>query len=279
MRPDDHPENDDSLLLGDSDHCKFQMLIGMLNWVVTIGRLDMAYATASLSCFLACPREGHLQRALHVFGYLKQHKNRRIAMYSKQPNFKKCEGKFEKDSQAALKDNYPNVAEEIDKQCPAPCYAELPITAFVDLDHGHDHMTRCSITGLVILVGRTPIVFSSKRQGTVATLTFGAGFCALQTSTEEITAVQYMLRCLGVQVKVPSTVFCNNLGVVQNATIPKSILKKKHMTLAYHAVREAAAAGIIQPIKILGRNNIANVLTKLLPKDLFNCLTNLVFHG
>ena len=47
----DHPETDDSEVLHDDDHRKFQMLIGILNWVVTVGRLDVAYATMSLSRF------------------------------------------------------------------------------------------------------------------------------------------------------------------------------------------------------------------------------------
>ena len=54
MHANDHPEMDDSPTLGDSDHCKYQMLIGMLNWEVSIGRFNVAYATASLLRFFAC---------------------------------------------------------------------------------------------------------------------------------------------------------------------------------------------------------------------------------
>ena len=49
----DHPEEDESKVLNDVDHKKFQMLIGMLNWLVNIGRLDIAFATSSLSRFTA----------------------------------------------------------------------------------------------------------------------------------------------------------------------------------------------------------------------------------
>jgi len=58
MSANDHPELDDSTLLtSDDEHRKFQMLIGMLNWVVTIWRFDVAHATMSLSRFSACPRK------------------------------------------------------------------------------------------------------------------------------------------------------------------------------------------------------------------------------
>ena len=42
----EHPELDDTPVLDDSEHQKFQMLIGMLVWLVTISRVDVAHATA-----------------------------------------------------------------------------------------------------------------------------------------------------------------------------------------------------------------------------------------
>jgi hypothetical protein len=64
----DHPEMVTSAVLNDDEHRKFQMLIGMLNWIVSIGRFDVAHATSSLARFTSCPRKGHLDRALLVFG-------------------------------------------------------------------------------------------------------------------------------------------------------------------------------------------------------------------
>ena len=71
----DHPKEDTSELLDDKGHQHYQMVIGMLNWIVCIGRMDVAFATSSLSRFTACPRKGHLDRAYRVFGYLKKYKN------------------------------------------------------------------------------------------------------------------------------------------------------------------------------------------------------------
>ena len=68
MAAGDHPELDKSKHLDDDEHTKYQMLIGMLNWIVTIGRIDIAFAVSSLSRFIACPRQGHMGRALYVFG-------------------------------------------------------------------------------------------------------------------------------------------------------------------------------------------------------------------
>ena len=59
------------------------MLIGILNWILCTGRVDVSFATASLSRFTACPRKVHRDRDLRIFGYLKKYKNRRIFVDSR----------------------------------------------------------------------------------------------------------------------------------------------------------------------------------------------------
>ena len=50
--------------------------------------------------------------------------------------------------------------------------------------------------------------------------------------------------------------------MIQNCTLPESLLKKKHVAIAYHKTREAAAAGIVHPIKIRSEHHFADILTK-----------------
>ena len=60
-----------------------------------------------------------------------------------------------------------------------------------------------------------------------------------------------------------ANVFCNNRGVVKNASVPESVLTKKHNAINYHAVREAVAAKIIRVGKESGETNLADLLTKV----------------
>ena len=203
MTDGDHPEEDGSELLDDKGHQRYQMFIRMLNWIVCIGRrVDVAFVlTSSMSRFTACPRKGHMDRILQIFGYLKRYKNCRIVIDSKDPILVGGKDALELVFVEMFKGNYPDATEEIDSKIPTPMIDELEITAFVDSDHTHeDKLTRRSMTGLLILVGRTPVYFMSKRQGAIATSTYGAEFCAMRTAVEEvIQLVRYMLRCLGVQ--------------------------------------------------------------------------------
>jgi hypothetical protein len=135
------------------------------------------------------------------------------------------------------------------------------------------------VTGLLILVGRTPIFFSSKRQGSVKTSTYGAEFCVMRIAVKETITVRHMLQCLGVKVIRASYVSGDNLGVIQNCTIKDSLLKKKHVAIAYHKVRESSAAKIVHPIKINGTHNYADCLMKSLTEKVFCMLTNGMMYG
>jgi hypothetical protein len=53
----------------------FQSVIGILRWIVELGRIDICLDTSMLSSHLAMPREGHLARTYDVFAYLKKYHN------------------------------------------------------------------------------------------------------------------------------------------------------------------------------------------------------------
>ena len=61
----------------------------------------------------------------------------------------------------------------------------------------------------------------------------------------------------------PAKILCDNESVVKNSTSPESPLKKRHISIAYHKVREAQAAGTIQIRHIPGETNLADLLSKL----------------
>ena len=144
---------------------------------------------------------------------------------------------------------------------------------FFDADFAHDVVKRRSISGIIEFVGSTPVSWSSKRQGCIASSTYQAEFIAMRRAVEEAIALRYMLRCLGVKVSQPTKLFGDNLGVMQTAQIPDADLKKKHVAISYHLVREAVAAGIIEPIWLDSKANFADLCTKALVKATHGVLT------
>ncbi len=46
--------------------------IGVLQWIVALGQIDLIVPVSLLSCFMMSPCEGHLQQCYHIFLHLKQ---------------------------------------------------------------------------------------------------------------------------------------------------------------------------------------------------------------
>ncbi len=266
IKTNDHLEEDGTPLLTTDMHREYQSLMGMLQWAVSLCRVDVCFAVSSLSRFCSCPREGHLDRVLRIWGYLKKYPSRTLKINH---NKFQVQGADLGADLIDFNDQYAYAKEEIDTKFPKPMGAELDVSVFFDSDHAHDKVSGRSISGVIVLVGSTPIIWKSRRQGAVQTSTYGAEFSAMRLATEETITIRYMLRALGINVSKPSSLSGDNAGVISNATVPDASLKKKHVALSFHYVRESVAAGITHPYKIPGKNNIADLLTKPLDRNTF----------
>ena len=276
---DCHPEMDTSPLLGLEDHRKFQMLIGMLQWLVTISRPDLCCLVSFLNRFGSCPREGHLDLAVRAFGYLKSVPNPKIAIDHNPMQFNRTKPDYDALRPDFLED-YPDAKEEVDN-FPPSFGPVLETTFMVDSDHAHDLKTRRSLTGILGFVGSSLVLWKSKRQGAIASSTYAAEFTALRSATEEAISLRYMLRSLGCNVPAdgscPTRLFGDNLGVVLSAQNPHADLSKKHVAISFHGVREAIAAGIIAPYWLKGQWNPSDILTKQIPRPGFRTHCDFLF--
>ena len=116
---DCHPELDTSPLLGVNDHRKYQMVLGVLQWLLTICRPDLSQVVSSLNRFGCCPREGHPDLAVRAFGFLKMVPNPQIAIDSRPMQFSRTHPNYEKLRPDFL-DDYPEAVEEWDISFPPP---------------------------------------------------------------------------------------------------------------------------------------------------------------
>jgi hypothetical protein len=66
----DHPQTNSSNLLDAKGIQMYQSIIGSLQWMVTIGQLDITTAVMTMSGFRVAPRNGHLERVKRIYGYL-----------------------------------------------------------------------------------------------------------------------------------------------------------------------------------------------------------------
>ena len=148
-----------------------------------------------------------------------------------------------------MRNLYPEACEELPHNIPEPRGEPIQLNVFVDADHAGDRVTRRSQTGIFIWGNLSPISWYSKKQNTVESSTFGSDYVALRIETEMVISFCYKLRMFGVPVGDPAQIFCDNESVVTGSSVPESTLKKKHLSVSYHRIRESVAAGIILVFK------------------------------
>ena len=118
------------------------MLLGILQWLVTIGRPDLRQLVSSLKCFDACPRKYHLELAIRVFGSLKTCPDEQIAINSRPMIFDRNEPNYSKLIPDFLKD-YPEASEEMDPGFPPSFDQIMETTILVDSDHAQKTRIDC----------------------------------------------------------------------------------------------------------------------------------------
>ena len=118
----------------------------------------------------------------------------------------------------------------------------MTTTTFLDANLLHDVVTAKSVTAVLHFINTTPIDWYSKRQVTVERATYGSELVASRTATEQIMDLRNTLRYLGAPITSKAYMFGNKKSIITSATIPQSVLNKRHNMLSYHRVRETIAA-------------------------------------
>jgi hypothetical protein len=177
------------------------------------------------------------------------------------------------------KEFYGEMEEPIPSNQPAPRGNEVHMRCYCDADHAGNVVTRRSQTGIMIFLNNAPIVWYSKRQNTVETSTFGSELVALRVTTEIIEALRYKLRMFGIPIAGPCDVFCDNESAVRSTSVPTSTLNKKHNSIAYHKVREAAAMGMLRVTKEPTETNCSDLFTKCLTTPRRRKLLEMIVGG
>ena len=209
----------------------YQSLIGILRWMVELGRIDVMAEISTLASFSALPRQGHLDAVYHIFSYLKAKHNSTMIFDPTYP--KVSESQFQ---DVSWKEFYGDVNEPIPPNAPEPRGKEIDLTLFVDASHADDRLHRRSRSSYILFLNMAPIAWLSKKQATVETSVFGAEFVAMKLGVEHSRSVRYKLRMMGVPIAGPTNVFGDNMSVINNTSKPESTLKKKSHSICYHFI-------------------------------------------
>jgi hypothetical protein len=269
------PELDTSHECDSDEAADYQSFIGILRWMVELGRIDICCEVSMLSSHLAMPRKGHLDQVYHIFAYLHQHHNAELVF---DPTYAYVdEEKFARQdwSSAPYKSDEP---EELPLDMPAPRGHGVVIRAFVDADHAGESVTRKSRSGFIVYVNNAPVYWMSKKQAGVETSSFGSEFTAMKQCCEYIRGLRYRLRMMGIPIIGCAFIYGDNQSVLYNTSLPDSILKKKSQSIAYHYVREGVARDEWRTAYVNTNENPADLLTKPLSSEKRAVFINMMLH-
>ena len=184
------PEIDISDELDPDDAAYYQSLIGILRWMVELGRVDICTEVSMMSSHLALPRKGHLDQLFHLFGYLKKHHNAEMPFDPTEPEINEEEFERQDWSRSVCGE----LDEELPPNMPEPRGQAMRMRTYVDSDHAGESLTRRSRTGFIVFLNKAPIYWLSKKQQGCETSTFGSEFVAMKQATEYIRGLRYKLR-------------------------------------------------------------------------------------
>ena len=263
LRTTYRPELDVTPELQPTEAAYYMSLIGILRWIVELGQIDICLECSMMSSHLAMPREGHLYQVFQIFGYLKKYHNTEMVYDPSDPVID--ESTFERRDWTSSEFGHLQGREEIPTNMPEPRGQGFTMRAKVDADHAGDTVTRRSRTGFLVYLNCSPIYWSSKKQTSVESSSFGSEFIAMKQCCEYVRGLRYRLRMMGIPCEGPTYIHGDNQSVLANTSIPDSILKKKSQSIAYHFVREGAARDEWRTSYVNTHENEADLLTKTLP--------------
>ncbi|GKB66618.1 hypothetical protein Tco_0928030 [Tanacetum coccineum] len=123
---------------------------------------------------------------------------------------------------------------------------DMSLTAYSDVDHAGCQDTRCSTSGSAQFLGDKLVSWSSKKQKSTAILSTEAEYIALS----------------GCYNKSAIALCCNN---VQHS-------RAKHINVRYHFIKKQVENGIVELYFVRTEYQLADIFTKLLPRERFNFL-------
>ena len=122
-----------------------------------------------MSAHLAFTLIGHLEKVIHMFGYVKLYLKRKIAFDAAHPSID--ERRFKKYDWHNF---YCGAKEAIPFDCPEPLVNLISTNCFVNADLAGDLISRRSQTGFLIFFNWATIIWHNKQHNAAETSMFGS---------------------------------------------------------------------------------------------------------
>jgi hypothetical protein len=213
--------NDENFLETNNEYRK---IIGMLLYVSTNTRPDIAAAVGILAQKVAKPRYLDMTECRRVIKYLLKTRKQSILLGSHEQ--------------------------------------QLPLVAYTDANWAEDRLTRKSTSGVLCKVFNSTVSWSSRRQDIISTSTTESEFYALAEAVKEVKWLKALLKDFGVHINESIPIHIDSQSCMKMIENEKFSNRTKHIDVRYHFAKEEILNGNVKLVYEPTETNIADMLTK-----------------
>lgn len=226
-------QDDDAENTEETSNFPYRQIVGSLMYLMIGTRPDICFAVGKLSQFLESPTVVHWKAAKRVLRYINGTKTHGLVFGSKE------------------------------------VVGNNQLIAYGDADFAADEDTRKSTSGVLLLLNGAPVIWSSRKQTTVATSTTDAEYIAACEVAKEIVWARGLIGELGLKQLGPTQLFCDNMAAKMLVDNPVFHRRTKHVDIKYHFTREKAQDGTLIVKHIATDKQLADIFTKALANEKF----------
>jgi hypothetical protein len=209
------------------DNKEYQRIIGMLLYISTNTRPDIAASVSILSQRIKAPRKADLNEVKRVIRYLKA----------------------TKDLKLQLNDN----------SC-----ANKELQAYADANWAESRSDRKSNTGFICQLNGGTVSWACRRQSCVSLSSTEAEYVALSETAQEIVWLNNLIGDLGVKTDGAIRIFDDNQSCIKMSEGSKFSNRTKHIDTKYHFIKDLKDKEKIKVEYVCTEDNIADIMTKAL---------------
>jgi histone deacetylase 1/2 len=216
-------------ILSPEDATRYRSIVGVLQYL-TLTRPDLAFAVNEVCQYLHSPTTDHWTAVKRILRYVRG---------------------------------------TIDVGIKITRSPSMLVSGFSDADWAGDIDDRRSTGGFAIFYGPNLISWSARKQPTVSRSSTEAEYKSLANATTEMIWVEALLKELGIKIRCPPWLWCDNLGATYLCANPVFHARAKHIEIDFHFVREKVARKQLEIRFVSTKDQVADGFTKALETRMF----------
>lgn len=152
----------------------------------------------------------------------------------------------------------------------AQTHVFINLTGWCDYDFSACPLTRRSLTGWFVQLGNSPISWKTRKQDTISLSSAEAEYRAMIEVTKELKWLKELLQDLGFDHLEPMTIRCDSKSAIHISANPVFHERTKHIDRDCHFVRDEIVKGLVKPLHVATKDQLADILTKALGRKEFD---------